>query len=109
VEGVGNAAPTGPDDGTCWLIGAAPTGAWSGQAGKLACRQLGNWLFITPLDGVALLNNANGQVMRFVGGSWAAPIAPTAPVAGTTIDTELRAAFAALTSALVTAGIFATP
>jgi hypothetical protein len=108
VEGVANAPPTVPDDGACWLIGAMPTGAWAGQAGNLACRQLGNWLVLTPREGLACFNRATGQVMRFVGGSWAAPTVPTAPVGGTTIDTEMRTAFTALTNALAVAGIFAT-
>jgi hypothetical protein len=94
VEGVANAPPTVPDDGACWLIGAMPTGAWAGQAGNLACRQLGNWLVLTPREGLACFNRATGQVMRFVG--------------GTTIDTEMRTAFTALTNALAVAGIFAT-
>ena len=89
--------------------GSAPAGAWIGQAGKLACCQLGNWLFVRPREGLTVLNSANGQITRFVGGVWAAPTAPAAPVGGTVLDTELRAAFAALLGALATAGIFATP
>lgn len=104
-----DAPPTAPEDGACWLVGSAPTGAWADEAGKLACRQLGNWLFLAPRKGLTLLNGANGQIMRFVGGSWAEPAAPTAPAGGTTIDSELRTAFAALLGALAAAGIFATP
>lgn len=109
VEDVANAPPATPEDGACWLVGGAPAGAWTGQAGKLACRQLGNWLFLPPREGLTVLNSANGQVMRFVGGAWAAPTAPAAPVGGTVIDSELRAAFTALLGQLAMAGIFATP
>ena len=27
--------PTSPESGQCWIVGASPTGAWAGQAGKL--------------------------------------------------------------------------
>lgn len=108
VEDVANAPPATPADGACWLVGGVPAGAWTGHAGELACRQLGNWLFVPPREGLTLLNSANGQVMRFVEGVWAAPATPATPVGGTVIDSELRAAFAALLSALATAGIFAT-
>lgn len=109
VEEVTDVPPTAPEDGACWLVGSAPTGDWTGQADKLACRQLGNWLFLTPGEGLSVSNSANGQVMRFIGGSWAAPTPPTVPAGGATIDSELRTAFAALLDALAAAGIFATP
>lgn len=109
VEDVADAPPFAPEDGVCWLVGSAPTGAWADQPGKLACRQLGNWLFLPPREGLTVLNSANGQIFRFLGGSWMAPAAPDAPTGGTVIDTELRAAFTALLEALAGAGIFATP
>jgi hypothetical protein len=109
VEGVANTPPATPEEGTCWLVGSLPTGAWADAAGKLACRQLGNWLFLSPRAGFSVLNGANGQVMRFVGGGWSAPAAPAAPAGGATIDSEMRSAFAALLNALADAGIFATP
>lgn len=105
VEGVADTPPSSPADGACWLVGTAPTGAWSGQAGKLACRQLGNWLFIPPRDGLSVLNRANGQVLRYRGG-WIAPAIPVPPTGGTVIDSELRTAFGILLEALVGAGIF---
>lgn len=109
VEEIADMPPTAPEDGTCWLVGSAPIGAWAGQAGKLACRQLGNWLFIPPREGLTVLNSATGQIMRFVVGGWRAPTAPTPPAGGSTVDSELRAAFATLLGALAGAGIFATP
>jgi hypothetical protein len=96
--------PATPNDGECWLIGSAPTGAWSGHAGELACRQLGNWLFTGPRDGMRVLNRATGQELRYAEG-WHAPARPTAPSGGTTIDTEARAAIVALLAALTEAAI----
>lgn len=108
IEGTADTPPSTPVDGTCWLVGASPTGAWAGQAGKLACRQLGNWLFAAPRDGLSLLNRADGQVIRYFGG-WIAPTAPAAPAGGTTVDIQARAALAALSAALRQAGVFPSP
>lgn len=108
VEDVTDTPPATPDEGQCWLTGPAPGGEWAGQAGKIACRQLGNWLFVDPRDGLALLNRATGQTLRFHGG-WIAPAAPAMPSAGTTVDSEVRAALADLLGALTEAGIFAAP
>lgn len=105
VEGIADTPPATPADGTCWLVGPAPDGAWTGQAGKLACRQLGNWLFVAPRDGLAVLNRADGQVIRYLDG-WSTPAAPALPTGGATVDAELRAAFAALLDALADAHIF---
>lgn len=108
VEDERASPPPDPADGTCWLVGAAPTGVWAGHAGKLACRQLGNWLFAAPCNGLSLLNRATGQIIRYDEG-WIAPAAPPVPSGGATVDAELRAAFSALLGALAAAGIFAAP
>jgi hypothetical protein len=105
IEGEAAAPPTTPVEGENWLVAASPTGAWAGQAGKIACRQAGNWLFVTPRDGMTLLNRTNGQQRRYFA-SWLAPTAPATPSGGTTVDTEARAAINALVAALRTAGIF---
>ena len=107
VEDVANTPPATPDDGQCWLVGSLPTGPWLGEAGNLACRQLGNWLFLAPRDGLAVLNRTTGQTMRFSGG-WAAPVTPIVPTGGALADSELRTAFSALLDALTAAGIFRT-
>ena len=105
IEGEAAAPPASPTDGTSWLVGASPTGDWTGQAGKIACRQAGNWIFVPPRDGMRLLDRSNGQERRYNGG-WAAPSAPADPTGGTTIDAEARTAIAALIAALRTAGVF---
>ena len=105
IEGEAAAPPTTPIEGTNWLVAASPTGTWAGQAGKIACRQAGNWLFIEPRDGMVLLNRANGQQRRYFA-SWLAPTVPAGPSGGSTIDAEARTAIAALVAALRTAGVF---
>lgn len=108
VEGVAIAPPADAADGACWLVAPEPAGEWAGHAGELACRQHGNWLFVTPRDGLVALDRSTGQVVRYVSG-WLAPTAPVVPTGGAVVDTELRSAFAALLAALATAGIFVAP
>ena len=105
IEGEAAAPPTTPVEGTNWLVAASPTGPWAGQAGKIACRQAGNWLFVAPRDGIVLLNRANGQQRRYFA-SGLAPTVPAAPSGGATIDAEARTAIADLVAALRTAGVF---
>lgn len=108
VEDLAETPPASPGDGECWLVGAVPTGAWVGQAGKIACRQLGQWLFLDPRDGLAVVNRATGQILRFRGG-WIVPSLPSLPSGGATMDSECRSALANLVDALIEAGIFAAP
>ena len=104
IEGTANAPPSVPVDGTCWLVGSAPTGDWAGASGKLAARQGGTWLFIAPRDGIRLLNRATGQDVLYSGG-WKFPARPSTPAGGTTIDNEARTAIGQIISALATAGL----
>jgi superoxide dismutase, Cu-Zn family len=100
------APPTSPTEGQCWLIAASPTGDWDGHAGDIACREAGAWLFVTPRDGLRMLNRATGQEMFYRGG-WQVPTTPAAPTGGTTVDAQARTAINGLISALKLSGILA--
>jgi hypothetical protein len=106
VESVTNTPPTTPLEGQSWIVGGVPTGAWAGQASKLACRQSGDWLFTAPPNGMRVHELASGQQLLFEG-TWqrAAPV--TAPTGGTTVDTQARSAINGLIAALVAAGVLA--
>lgn len=106
IEGIAAAPPIAPVDGTNWLVGASPTGAFAGQSGKLACRQAGNWLFVAPRDGMRLLNRATGQEIRHFG-IWRTPIRPLAALGGALVDSEARAAISAIMATLESAGVIA--
>jgi len=46
------ASPPGtPADGARYIVAPGPTGAWAGQAGKIAASQDGAWTFHTPREG----------------------------------------------------------
>lgn len=105
IEGEAAVPPATPVEGTNWLVASAPTGAWAGQPGKLACRQAGNWLFVAPRDGMRLLDRSSGQERHYFAG-WQVPEAPDTIAGGSTVDTQAREAISDLISALRVAGIF---
>jgi hypothetical protein len=65
-----SAPPASPADGDTYLLGGAPTGAWSGQAGKLAYCLDGGWRFFTPFNGLRATVPANHGFLVYLGGSW---------------------------------------
>jgi hypothetical protein len=103
-QGRGGRSPATPEQGETWLVGAAPSGEWAGRTGWLACFQAGAWVFAEPRDGLRVLDRVTGQDIRYRSG-WQRPITPEAPTGGATVDTEARAAIAALVAALICAGI----
>lgn len=104
VEGEQDDPPPIPENGQCWLVGTQPTGEWSGQAGQIACRQEGAWLFASPRDGMRVFDKTAGQEMFYLDG-WHKAVAVAEPSGGTTVDTEARTAISGLVAALVSAGI----
>lgn len=105
VEGTLSSPPASPLDGQSWLVGTSPSGDWAGQAGSIASRQAGQWLFTDPRDGLRVLDRATGQEKRYLGG-WLAPAAPASPTGGSTVDAEARAALSDLVARLREAGVF---
>lgn len=108
VEGEANDPPAAPADGDCWLVGDTPTGDWAVQAGAIACRQAGSWLFAQPVEGMTLFDRGAGQSAHYDNG-WQRAAAVTVPTGGATEDSEARAAIADLVAALQLSGILATP
>jgi hypothetical protein len=107
-EGETATPPATPSDGDCWLVAAGATGDWLGQDGKLACRQSGTWLFVSPSAGMRLFDSSTGQVLLYRSG-WERPATPAEPSGGTTVDAEARTAISGLIAALVGAGVFPAP
>lgn len=94
-----NDPPTAPVAGQCWLVGAAPTGAWSGAALYLACWTSGGWRLIAPRSGMTVRKEA-GSMLRYDGAQWLGPAQVAGPVGGSVVDAEARAAIVALIAAL---------
>jgi hypothetical protein len=108
IEGEANDPPASPAEGDTWLIGDMPTGAWADHAGNLASFQAGAWIYVTPRDGMHVLDRSTGQDIRYLS-EWQRPLAPAAPSGGMTVDAEARTAIADLIAALAAGGFFAAP
>lgn len=127
VEAVGvDVPPVAPVPGQCWIVGTAPTGAWTGQAGALAGWTGGGWRFAAPVAGMTVWTGGDGGFARYEGSAWvtgrlrgavlvlggAQVVGPQRPAiadpaGGATVDAEARAALAAVLGALREHGLIA--
>lgn len=64
-----NTPPGSPADGDAYVIGAAPTGAWSGQSGKIAIYATG-WYFFTPRAGLIAWLADESAFLYYDGTEW---------------------------------------
>ncbi len=99
------APPPSPGAGQGWIVGAGATGDWSGREGALALWTAGGWRFVAPSAGMRTLRLSDESWLRFDGGGWIEPATVASPAGGATIDSEARAAIAALILALVGHGL----
>ena len=125
VEGLPLATPpVSPSVGSCYIVGASPTGAWTGQAHKLAAFTGGGWRFVAPFDGLSALVRSNGSTAVYRNGEWEVgklrgsevmvdglkvvgtrQAAIPAPAGGSSADVEARAAIGAILAALRSHGL----
>lgn len=125
VESVDVAVPpSSPSLGACWIVAPDGAGDWDGWDGALACWNEGGWRFVAPRVGLALWVGDRAHVMRYDGVGWhdgvvredglyladQRVVGPRAgaiadPAGGATVDSEARAAIAALLGALRTHGL----
>ena len=61
--------PGSPASGDLYIVGSSPTGAWTGQAGKLAYYDQG-WYFVVPNEGAVLWVNDEDVAYSYNGTSW---------------------------------------
>ncbi|VXC90602.1 DUF2793 domain-containing protein [Sphingomonas sp. 8AM] len=128
VEDVGRNAPPGTaQPGQCWIVGATPTGAWSGNAGAIAGWTAGGWRFVAPRAGLRARHLPTGQSAVCDGSGWrigevnvssllvsgqqvvgARAASITVPTGGTVIDAELRACVETILIMLRKHGLIAT-
>lgn len=71
--------PASPDEGDTYLIGATPSGAWSGQSGSIVTWRDGAWAFAAPQAGWQVHETSTGKDWRYDGSDWSdTPAAPLA-------------------------------
>jgi hypothetical protein len=58
-----NALPASPVDGACYIVGAAPTGAWAGWARDIALRADGAWHRLAARGGFLAWVEAEGVLL----------------------------------------------
>ena len=106
VVGMGvNDPPAAPTPGDCWIVGASPTGAWTGRADHLACWTSGGWRFVAPRLGMAAVRLDQHARCMFTPAGWISADPVALPTGGTTVDSEARAAIAALLATLAEQGL----
>ena len=105
VQGEADDPPASPAEGECWIIGSAPTGSWSGQAGRLAAFEAGTWLFVAPTEGLRAFDATDGQFVRYAEGAWIYSSSISLPNGGATVDNEARAALEEIVSVLIENGL----
>jgi hypothetical protein len=121
-----NSPPGSPAAGSSYVIGSAPTGAWTGHNLAFAGYTEGGWRFIPAVTGLTVLDKASGELATYLGGAWekghvrgaklsvagnqvvGARLASIAdPTGGTTVDVEARAAISAILARLRGHGLIA--
>jgi hypothetical protein len=91
--------------GACWIVGAGAVGDWTGQSRALALWTDGGWRYLAPRRGMTV-TQGDGRQRRFDGVAWLQPgSAIPPPAGGAVIDSEARAALAAIVSALNSFGL----
>ena len=65
-----NTPPGSPADGDAYIIGGVPTGAWTGNALKVAIWETAAWVIYTPYEGAQVHDNSLDSFYRFTGTVW---------------------------------------
>lgn len=76
-----------PEAGEVHALGAAPTGAWAGQAQMLAAWLDGYWQFLAPQAGWRAWGRAERELRIWTGDAWERPAADLDNLAGVGIGT----------------------
>lgn len=89
VSGIASAPPENPIDGEAYLVGPNASDLFTGSEDRIAVRQQGQWLYITPVAGMHVYDKAIGADRHFDGG-WSSPASLAKPIGGSVIDAEAR-------------------
>lgn len=64
------APPSSPAEGARYIVAASPSGAWMGNAGKIAAFQDGAWTFYAPKEGWTAWIAAESALVIYAAGAW---------------------------------------
>lgn len=99
VLGMGRNDPPSAVEGDRWLVGTTPSGAWSGQAGRIASWRNGGWAFSRPKPGWRVYDLAeNALKVLTAAGAWA-PLGGGAGASPTEIQEATRIGLGATATA----------
>lgn len=105
VVDVADTPPPTATVGECWIIGSTAQGDWANHANEIAVCVTDGWKFITPQEGTAAYDQAQGRFLVFAN-EWKWADKPASPMGGAVVDSEARAAIESLIEALRNIGIF---
>ena len=119
-----NSPPANPASGACYIVGAAPSGEWTGCPHHLAVFTAGGWRLIGPVEGMIALVKPSGLSACFINGAWqigsvvgsklmiggkqvvgGRGAAVALPSGGTIVDVEARSTIAAIAARLKEHGL----
>jgi hypothetical protein len=120
--------PESPVAGACYLIATIAEGAWSDFGNHLAAFTASGWRFVPPVEGLQAWIRSSKSMAQFRSGAWdvgtivadrffiggqqvlaSRGASVPAPVGGSVIDLEARAAIQALLARLRDHGLIALP
>lgn len=124
AEGEVATPPADPDVGACWIVASGATGDWAGKAGAIALWTAGGWRFLSVTEGMAIWDKSAGLARIRIADEWSDGTLPVAaltiagdqvvgprlstiadPTGGAIVDTQARAAVAAVIVALKSHGL----
>ncbi|MGJ8526893.1 DUF2793 domain-containing protein [Maritalea sp.] len=65
-----NDPPASPEPGNSWIIGAMPTGIWSGKERKIATYDVNGWQYHAGVEGTLVWVKPSKELFSFSAGSW---------------------------------------
>jgi hypothetical protein len=66
--------PASPAEGAGYIVAASPTGAWTGQAGRIATWVDGGWTFTVPALGHRVWLADEARLLVWTGSAWVDPV-----------------------------------
>jgi len=71
VQAIGQNVPPGsPETGSCYAVGASPSGAFIGHEHAVACYTSNGWLFAAPFKWLEVVNEADQARYVYDGSAW---------------------------------------